>query len=649
MQPTYMAIAQVFGAQTRHTVPLFQRPYVWNREEQWEPLWEDVLGLLERLDNREGEGAVASHFLGSIVLEQAPNPTGSLPRREVIDGQQRLTTLQLLLKASEHALADVETTAEGEQAHMASFARQQLAMLTVNTAYDPQEKYKVWPTNEDRAPFQAVLDSDAANGVAGQATRMADAYRYFREGAAAYLLPEGNQSGAGLRSQRFAAALKDYLKLIVLDLDPTDEPQAIFETLNAHGTPLLPADLIKNWLLWEGARQKLDVASLYEEHWRPFDRDHEFWRRKVGTGHAARARVDAFLQAWLTKETTEAISPKHLYDRFLRHMAAQKKASPEEKVNVPAVMSAIARDARFFVRIAEERGTDRFSRFLQRLGVLDVVVFDAVLLALIGRTGSDDTDLVATATALESYLVRRMVCGYQTRGYGALALRLLKAMATVPNGEPLAPSIEFELAATVSGAESWPDDDEFHTQWRQRKFYNGLRRDRVSMILQAIEEDWQRRNLKAEPILTFDLSRLQIEHVMPQSWQEHWPLADGGVTAEARTWSVDGIGNLTLVSERLNPSLSNGPWNGPSGACKRDGLHAHSKLELNRRLLDGHLDWNEARMMIRADELFDQARRIWPAPQGARAGEVVSSASSIHGSSASTFGLSAHAGFDHGQ
>lgn len=612
MQPTYMPIAQVFGTQTRHTVPLFQRPYVWNREEQWEPLWEDVLGLLERLESRQGEASVASHFLGTIVLEQVSNPTGSLPRREVIDGQQRLTTLQLLLKAAEHALAGVEVAAEGEQAHMASFARQQLAMLTGNTAYDPQEKYKVWPTNEDRAPFQAVLDSDAAGGVAGQTTRMADAYRYFREAAGSYLLPKGDATGAGVRSQRFAAALKDYLKLIVLDLDPSDEPQAIFETLNAHGTPLLPADLIKNWLLWEGARQKLDVAALYEAHWRAFDRDHEFWRRKVGTGHAARARVDAFLQAWLTKETAVAVSPKHLYDRFLRYMAATKKASPGQQVDVPAVMSAIARDAAFFARIAEERGTDRFSRFLQRLGVLDVVVFDAVLLALMDRSGEDQVDLVASASALESYLVRRMVCGYQTRGYGALAIRLLKAMQEVPAGQSVSAVVEAELAATVSGADSWPDDEEFRAQWRQRKFYNGLRRDRVSMILQAIEEDLQRRNLKAEPILTFDLSRLQIEHVMPQSWQEHWPLPEEGVTAEARSWAVDGIGNLTLVSERLNPSLSNGPWTGAPGACKRDGLHAHSKLELNRRLLDGHEDWHEERMLIRADELFEQARRIWP-------------------------------------
>lgn len=610
MQPTYMPLAQIFGAQTRHTVPLFQRPYVWSWEEQWEPLWEDVLGLLERLESRQGEASVASHFLGTIVLEQTTNPTGSLPRCEVIDGQQRLTTLQIVLKASEHALADAEASAEGEQAAMASFARQQLAMLTANTAYDPLEKYKVWPTNEDREPFRTVMDCEAVAGPAGEPGRMAEAYRFFRDAALAYLRPTPDTVEVGVRAQRFAAALKDYLRLIVLDLDPSDEPQAIFETLNAHGTPLLPADLINNWLLWEAARQKLYLSDLYERNWRRFDRDHAFWRKQVGTGHAARAWVDTFLQSRLTKETLEAVSAKHLYDRFLRHVAHLKAVSPDGRVDVPALMEGIAGDAVLFERIAEATGTNRFARFLQRLGVLDVVVLDPVLLALMGRTGSDEADTVAAAVSIESYLIRRMVCGYQTRGYGALALRLLRAMRDVPGDRPVATAIAAELTTTASGADSWPDDAEFLEQWRKRKFYNGLRRDRVLMILQAVEEAWEAQCYKSEPILTFDLSRLQIEHIMPQSWQEHWPLAED-VSAEARSWAVDGIGNLTLVSARLNPSLSNGPWSGAAGACKRDGLDEHSELELNRRLLVGHEEWTEARMDL--TELFEEARTIWPA------------------------------------
>lgn len=156
MQPTYITIGQLFGSQTRHTVPLFQRPYVWNREEQWEPLWEDLAQLLERVGARQGDAAVAGHFLGTVVLEQASNATGSLPRREVIDGQQRLTTLQILLKAAEHALGVLENTLDEGERHPVSVARRQVAVLTENPAYElDEERYKVWPTNEDRASFRA--------------------------------------------------------------------------------------------------------------------------------------------------------------------------------------------------------------------------------------------------------------------------------------------------------------------------------------------------------------------------------------------------------------------------------------------------------------------------------------------------------------
>lgn len=321
MQPTYISISTLFGSQTRHTVPLFQRPYVWTQEDQWEPLWEDISGLLERLGRREGEQQVASHFLGTIVLEQVSNPTGSLPRREVIDGQQRLTTLQLLLKAAEHSLCKVkrwakdESVGSEEDMKAIEVARRQIATLTENPAFsDDEERYKVWPTNEDRAQFQAVMDCEINAPPEAGSSRMATAYWYFREAFEQFL----THADVGSRAKSFSSALRDYLKLIVLDLDVSDEPQAIFETLNAHGTPLLPADLMKNWLLWEAARQKADSNELYGTYWRPFDRDHEYWRERVGTGHAARARVDTFLQNWLTMATVEVVSAKHLYDRFLR-------------------------------------------------------------------------------------------------------------------------------------------------------------------------------------------------------------------------------------------------------------------------------------------------------------------------------------------
>jgi hypothetical protein len=608
MQPTYISIGEIFGHQVRHTVPLFQRPYVWGREEQWEALWEDVSGLLERIRSRKGEAAIAGHFLGTVVLEQTPNATGSLPRREVIDGQQRLTTLQIMLKAAEHALSYRESQLEDDESKKTlSIARRQVAFLTENPAYSKdEERYKVWPTNEDRAPFRKVMDCTMAEPV-GPTFRMGEAYWFFRQKCSEHL----NGELAGERALSLASALKDHLRLIVLDLDASDEPQAIFETLNAHGTPLLPADLIKNWLLWEATRQKLDLSNLYDKYWRIFDHDHEYWRKRVGVGHAARARVDTFLQNWLTTEIVEVVSTKHLYDRFLRHMKALSEASDGKVVDVEKIMGSIRHSADLYCRIDNPTGKTRFDEFLRRLKVLDVVVLHPPILALLSRAGSNQSDLDEVAVAVESYLVRRTVCGYQTRGYGTLALSLLKEISSAPAELPVAQVVKGFLKSSVSASEVWPNDALFRGEWIRRRFYGGLRRERVAMILQAIEEAYQSEADMSEPIIAFDFAKLQIEHILPQKWHEHWPL-DSQDLAEERDALIHSIGNLTLISDKLNPSLSNAPWASSSATSKRKGLEKHSKLELNRRLLEDGGPWNHETISARSQALFEKAKDIWP-------------------------------------
>lgn len=616
MQPTYIPISTLFGSQTRHTVPLFQRPYVWTQEDQWEPLWEDISGLLERIGRREGEQQVASHFLGTIVLEQASNPTGSLPRREVIDGQQRLTTLQLLLKAAEHSLSATESWAKSEKIgseddmRAVKVARGQVSRLTTNPdVSDDVESYKVWPTNEDRAQFQAVMDCEADAPIEPGSSRMASAYWFFRDVFQQFLA----HADVGSRAKTFSAALRDYLKLIVLDLDVSDEPQAIFETLNAHGTPLLPADLMKNWLLWEAARQKADANGLYEAYWRPFDRDHEYWREKVGTGHAARARVDTFLQNWLTLATVEIVSAKHLYDRFLRYTRNLVKEAEGGHIDLNGLMGTVRRFADLYERIDKPKGNGRFDRFLARLQTLDMIVFHPLLLAIMDQSGDDETQLGEVAEVLESFLVRRMVCTYQTRGYGTLALRLLEAVTSRASGEPIADILRAELSGNEGSPDRWPNDVEFKEQWCTRRFYNGLRRDRVLMILQALEQHLHANSKLAEPIVDFDWAQLQIEHILPQSWVEHWPIPSG-ISADERDLRLHGIGNLTLVSGRLNPTMSNAPWlaNETTPTSKKEALRQHSRLDINRQLLETAGDtWDEEKIAQRAEQLFDIAAKIW--------------------------------------
>lgn len=620
MQPQYISLAAIFGPQARYTVPLFQRPYVWTRDEQWEPLWDDVQALANRVLVSPPGQPVAGHFLGTAVLEQANTATGSLPRREIIDGQQRLTTLQILLKAAQHALENARDQWETpDERKPFDVAARQIVSLTANPAFsDDDEKYKVWPTNQDRDAFRAVMDAEQAVGAPTSGTRMSEAYKYFLDQIAAWLVGD---NGAG-RAIALSAALRDHLRLIVLDLDAVDEPQAIFETLNAHGTPLLPADLIKNWLIWEATTQGRNAANLYDAAWKPFDADADYWRAKVGTGHAARARIDTFLQNWLTRRTREAIPPKHLYDRFLRHVGARPQVVGGESVDVDGLMEDIRADSVRFRRIDEPAGKTRFDTFLRRLKTFDFVVFQPVLMALLARPGTDEGDLDQIGVVLESWLLRRMICGAETRGYGTFALSLLEVLATLDEATPAAPAIMDHLAGPKGLG--FPGDDAFAASWTGKPFYGYFRRDRVVMILRAIEERFLTSTALGEPILEFNFDKLTVEHILPQSWVEHWPLAEGAERL-VRDRTVDMIGNLTLVSGKLNPSLSNAPWHDREVGDKllrgkRSGLKEHSKLELNRRIVDAHPSvWDEDCIAVRTTELFEIARVLWPVPATAGA------------------------------
>lgn len=611
MQPNYIEIAKLFSNDERFTVPLFQRPYVWTKEEQWEPLWDDILGALGRLQARKGDAQVASHFLGTIVLEQKPTPTGSLTRREVIDGQQRLTTLQILLRATEHAIRSVMPSERSADFEDWSMERDKIGRLTRNLSAG-EERYKVWPTNEDRAPFRQVMDSAPTDGAVAAHTRMSEAYGFFRQRTQEYIGPDASFAAV----QRLVAALRDHLKLIVLDLDHGDEPQAIFETLNAHGAPLLPADLMKNWLLWEAGRAGEDIERLYTGYWSPFDREHSYWREVVGKGHAARPRVDTYLQNWLTKELIEPVSAKHIYDRFLGLAAARPKPPEEGRSGAESLMEDIRADATRYERIDKPAGNGRFDLFLARLKALGTIVFHPLLLQAMERHEERPEVLDRLGICLESYLVRRTVCGRQTRGYGDLNLRLLRVLREGGDGdaaELIRDALLTEKDDKSGKAYDWPDDATFKHNWVTRQFYGNFRRERVAMILQAIEHHYQSNSAKSEPLMSFDWSQVQIEHIMPRSWEQNWPLP-AELAPAVRNATIQNIGNLTLVSQALNPTMSNAPWLREAGKPgKKDHLHAHAIMHSNRRLLDRFPSgWSDADIRTRAELMFEDAQEIWP-------------------------------------
>jgi Protein of unknown function (DUF1524) len=218
-------------------------------------------------------------------------------------------------------------------------------------------------------------------------------------------------------------------------------------------------------------------------------------------------------------------------------------------------------------------------------------------------------DTIQRIEAIEPFLVRRMVCGLNTGMYGLFFDNVLN---TVAKADRASDAIVGMLAQERSDSTRWPDDREFGDAWQKNPLYRTLRRSRLTMILRALE------NSLRNPELTNSVdipAKLHVEHLMPQSWGQWWPLpidADRDAPTH-RDRIIHTIGNLTLLKEKLNEKLSNAPWRTGSNDGKRSLLQQHGLMRLNS-MLSSRESWDEASIGARGDELLGHAVRIWPGP-----------------------------------
>src|SRR5580700_515159 len=254
----------VFMQPQRLIVPLFQRPYVWNEDNQWEPLWGDVVRVAQRL-LADAHARHQPHFLGAVVLQQLQNPSGTMQERTIIDGQQRLTTLQLLLDA-----LHVELLAVGaEQPAM----RVETLVMNARPFWEhPEDRFKVWPTNRDRPAFNVVMAAGpplAYDALEHRASRLVQAHEYFAGQAREWLASDTGNVQA--RAGAIERAVRELMQIVVIDLTADENAQEIFETLNARGAQLTAADLIKNFIFQGLAESGVDVEAAYEQSWQEFE------------------------------------------------------------------------------------------------------------------------------------------------------------------------------------------------------------------------------------------------------------------------------------------------------------------------------------------------------------------------------------------
>ena len=524
-----------------------------------------------------------------------------------------MTTLQILLDASHATVAELGYEDEAE-------ALEELILNSGRRFAGTENRFKLWPSRVDRDAFEAAMD-DESNAVPDH--RITEAHTFFANEVSGWIVAGADEGETvvgteQLRARALTEVLQLRLRLVAINLGQTDDDQLIFETLNDRGTPLLAADLIKNWVFQRGEDLGADTDSWADDHWAELDED--WWRDEVRQGRLMRSRVDIFLQYWLTMRMKDEIASDGVFRRFREHALECMATSAE----ATSFLRAMRRDADTFRSFAQLDPDTPEGRFYARVvESFELAATTPLLLWMLSENHRvPDLQVEVGLSALESWVMRRTLLRMTMKDVNKLMVAILGMLEARPVEEAGEALRDF-LAQQTADARLWPSDNDMLTSLSTVRLYGNIRQSRLRVIFGAIEK--QLRTEERHENVTLP-TKLEIEHVMPQSWGTYWdtdpPLDPEG--AAARTKLVNTLGNLTLVTQKLNGSLSHRPWTDDEAAVvapkgkeaglgKRSLLKRYSILVLNKALVEEHpSSWTDDDIHERSREMTERLCAIWP-------------------------------------
>lgn len=665
MNPDKTSAIALFSAPRQYIIPVFQRGYVWTLEKQVAPLWVDIedraSAWLERQEILQDKpsaqlATLRKHFLGSIVLTPITSAFRRVTSYEVIDGQQRTTTLHILLLAFRHAASKLD---DSQISMMLDSLIKNDGAFSVST-----DSHKVWPTKAGREEISFLDNAPNVEAICSgypavtgrqrhERPLMIQAYLYLYHAILAFLAnksmddPQSDEGEGTLsdglihairkenapevvknisevsvvRAEALYMALQDAVQIMTLTLEGEDDPQVIFETLNARGAPLLSSDLIRNFVFLDAARIDLDVGNLYDTYWQGFDEQRDqndkvtanrYWREKERSGRITYPRIDLFFYFYTILRRKQETKVSHVFQGF-------KEWWQQEKRNINDELERIVVTSNYFKELVSPEGTGALVEFSRLIKVLDVSTIVPVYLFLRERYAKDEASLIASLTDISSYLVRRAVCGFTTKSYNRTFLRLLEEISSPEVLEP-AKKLRSFLLGLKGHSQCWPSDEEFHEYWMNRPVYKELRPAKTAAILRALEVNGRSSWQESSVVLTVD--KLTVEHVLPQGWNKtsHYPLSvDSEENIMMRNQLLNTFGNLTLLTQGLNSSVSNGAFldaydeEGKLIEGKRTKICSQSLLNMNAYFQKSPT-WEEKEILVRAELIFKEALKIWKLP-----------------------------------
>ena len=563
MKATEAKLLDFLKKSPQFVIPIYQRTYSWT-EKVCRQLWDDIV----RCGSND---KIAVHFVGSIVyIESGLSQVTHQAPLLVIDGQQRLSTVTLMLAALAEAVAAGEPFDGFSQRKIRNY-------FLLNPEESGDRHFKLLLSQTDKASLTAIVGG--TEQPREHSLRVTENHTLFKRWI--------NEAKGDL-----APLCKGLAKLVVVDIAlnrDQDNPQLIFESMNSTGKELSQADLIRNFILM-GLEPKLQTR-LYEQFWRPMEVD--FGQEAYGT------HFDGFMRHYLTVKTGEIPNINAVYDAFKAHARSSRDSAVDDNAHVEALVRDIRDYARHFCAMALGTETNPdLKRAFHDLRELKVDVAYPFLLELyhdyaMGLLSKDD--FARSVRLVEAYVFRRVICTIPTNSMNKTFATFTKALKKDRYLENI--QAQFLLLPSYR---RFPKDDEFHRDLQTRDLYNFRSR---SYWLRRFENHGRKEHVPVD--------EYTIEHILPQNEQlsAAWR-SDLGTECQRiqQTW-LHTLGNLTLTG--YNSEYSDRPF-----TEKRDmeGGFKQSPLKLNDGL--GQLEqWNEEAIKGRAGKLAGLAAQVWAGPQ----------------------------------
>lgn len=542
MKANETKLQHILEGTKQYVVPMFQRTYSWEKRD-WETLWSDLDDLLEEDEPR-------AHFIGSIVTMPARTVPEGVAKFLLIDGQQRLTTILILLSVLRDRAKPLSS----------QLAPQIEELLLTNRFQEGLDFYKLLPTQGDRDSFIDVVRGDRETLRDDGISR---AHQFFERKMKA--IPDD-------QLDRLKAIVITKLSLVSIVLEHDDNPHLIFESLNAKGKPLSQADLIRNYFF-----MRLPIGTQDETYfklWKPMQ-------------DRLREDLTEFIRHYLMRDG-EVVKQGEVY------FALKEKNDGKSTAEVADYLRQLVEFSELYSRLLrpDEESDPILRDRLHRLKRIDMTVAYPFLLNVY-RSYSEGTlgspEFAEILGVLENFMIRRFVCGVPTYGLNKVFPPLYAAARVKPS---LSEGVKAQLAG-----KSYPRDPEFRERFQSSKLYaSGERQIRTKLILELIERSFGHKE-------QVPFGNLSIEHVMPQTVTDWWKDHLGPEWETVYGVLLDTIGNLTLTG--YNADMSNSEFH-----AKKEFLQ-ESHLELNKYFAPLEA-WNEPAIRARATAIAEQALTIWP-------------------------------------